>query len=74
MLLFRIILATMFAYLAVYTGIVIAGHGWNLLPVFFGDMGTMAWPGQFNTGFLAFWFFPHPGSRGETNSRRHPLR
>jgi hypothetical protein len=24
----------------------------NLIPVFFGDMATMAWPGQFNADFM----------------------
>ena len=54
MLVFRTILVLIFAYLAVYTAIVIANEGWNLFAVFFGDMGTMAWPGQFNTDFTGF--------------------
>ena len=34
-----------------YTSVTIAGHGWNLLPVFFGQMVAMGWPGQFNLDF-----------------------
>jgi NADH:ubiquinone oxidoreductase subunit 2 (subunit N) len=49
---FRILLAAIFVTIAGYTAIVVANHGMNLLPVFFGDMGTMAWPGQFNVDFL----------------------
>ena len=54
MLVFRTILVLVFVYLAIYTAIVIANEGWNLFPTFFGDMGTMAWPGQFNTDFTGF--------------------
>ncbi len=52
MKLFPSLLFTMLAVLLCYTGIVIATHGLNLLPVFFGDMAKMAWPGQFNLDFL----------------------
>ncbi len=51
---FRILLALMFAVLIVYTLTVGLAHGWNLLPVFFGDMAAMTWPGQFNLDFLGF--------------------
>ena len=37
-----------------YTSVTIADHGLNLLPVFFGDMAKMAWPGQFNLDFMTF--------------------
>lgn len=40
--------------LTVYTGIVIANHGANLVPIFFNDMKAMAWPGQFNLDFMGF--------------------
>ena len=56
MLVLRIVLVVHLALLTFYTAIVISDHGWNLLPVFFGDMAAMGWPGQFNldfTGFLA---------------------
>lgn len=49
---FRILLLTIFVVIAGYTAIVIANHGMGLLPIFFGDMATMAWPGQFNLDFL----------------------
>ncbi|MEQ1780568.1 MAG: hypothetical protein ABMA14_04350 [Hyphomonadaceae bacterium] len=54
MLGFRILLVLMLLALTAYTGVVIANHGWNLLPVFFGDMAAMTWPGQFNTDFMGF--------------------
>jgi hypothetical protein len=49
---FRALLVSMLVVLAAYTAVVISNHGWGLLPVFFGDMATMAWPGQFNLDFL----------------------
>jgi hypothetical protein len=51
---FRIFLATIFIVIAGYTGIVVANHGLGLLPIFFGDMAKMAWPGQFNLDFMSF--------------------
>jgi hypothetical protein len=50
----RLVLAAHLAVLTVYTAMVIANHGLNLLPAFFGDMAAMAWPGQFNLDFLGF--------------------
>jgi hypothetical protein len=50
---FRILLAAIFAVLAAYTALVISRHGANLLPVFFGDIARMEWPGQFNLDFLS---------------------
>lgn len=35
-----------------YTGVVIAGHGLDLFPVFFGDLARLGWAGQFNLDFL----------------------
>jgi len=40
--------------LTVYTGIVMANHGANLVPIFFNDIAAMAWPGQFNLDFMGF--------------------
>lgn len=54
MLILRIFLVIHLAVLTGYTLIVIQNHGMNLLPVFFGDMAAMAWPGQFNLDFLGF--------------------
>lgn len=49
---FRVLLFVLGAALAGYTAIVIANHGMGLLPVFFGDMAGMGWPGQFNLDFM----------------------
>lgn len=54
MALFRIFLVAVFLVIAVYTAIVGMIHGWNLIPVFFGDMAQMTWPGQFNLDFMCF--------------------
>jgi len=51
---FRIFLAVIFVSIVGYTAITISNHGWNLLPVFFGDMRAMTWPGQFNFDFMGF--------------------
>ncbi|MDP1756514.1 MAG: hypothetical protein Q8S94_10615 [Pseudohongiella sp.] len=51
---FRLLLVVIFTVLTVYTLVVITNHGINLLPVFFGDMAQMAWPGQFNLDFMCF--------------------
>lgn len=42
--------------LAFYTGQVVAVHGLNLFPDFFGDMAEWAWPGQFNLDFMLMLF------------------
>ena len=49
---FRIFLGAMALAITSYTGITIANYGINLLPIFFGDMTKMAWPGQFNFDFM----------------------
>jgi hypothetical protein len=48
---FRVLLVAMFLSISVYTAIVVAEHGLNLFPVFFGDMLKLGWPGQFNLDF-----------------------
>ncbi|MCA8896045.1 MAG: hypothetical protein KDA48_12375 [Amphiplicatus sp.] len=53
-MLLRILLVLILVVLSGYTAIVISVHGWNLLAVFFGDIGAMAWPGQFNLDFMGF--------------------
>ena len=50
--LFRLFLFACLLVVASYTGVVIAQHGLNLLPLFIGDIAVMAWPGQFNVDFL----------------------
>lgn len=52
MIAFRSFLVAVFLIIAGYTLVVIANHGLNLLPVFFGDMAKMQWPGQFNLDFM----------------------
>lgn len=49
---FRTYLAAMALAIFLYTAVVIANHGWKLLAVFFGDMGRMGWPDQFNLDFM----------------------
>ena len=48
----RLILSLMLVAMLGYTGVVIAGHGLDLFPVFFGDMARLGWAGQFNLDFL----------------------
>lgn len=49
---FRVLLIVILVVLGGYTADVVSNHGWGLLAVFFGDIGRMAWPGQFNLDFL----------------------
>lgn len=49
---FRILLVAIFAAISAYTLMVVSSYGINLLPVFFGDMAKLAWPGQFNLDFM----------------------
>jgi hypothetical protein len=51
---FRLLLITIIATVGVYTVNVVANHGWDLLPIFYGDIAKMGWPGQFNMDFHAF--------------------
>ena len=51
---FRILLVVFIIAILSFTGVVISNHGWNLLPIFFGDIAAMTWPGQFNFDFLCF--------------------
>jgi len=70
---FRALLVAMLVVLAAYTAVVISNHGWDLLSVFFGDMATMAWPGQFNLDFLFMLTLSAIWVRGVTSSRRPGL-
>jgi hypothetical protein len=54
MVLFRTLLVVIFLAIVGYTAIVVKNHGMGLLPVFFGDIAEMAWPGQFNLDFMCF--------------------
>lgn len=49
---FRTLLLLIWLVIAGYTALVVARHGANLLPVFFGDIASLTWPGQFNLDFL----------------------
>ncbi len=51
---FRTLLVVIFLAISGYTVVVINNHGIGLLPVFFGDMAEMGWPGQFNLDFMCF--------------------
>jgi len=51
---FRTSLIILWAILAGYTAVVISRYGLGLLPVFFGDIAKIGWPGQFNLDFLCF--------------------
>jgi hypothetical protein len=52
MLPLRLLLSLMLVVIVAYTGVVIARHGLDFLPVFFGDMARMGWAGQFNLDFM----------------------
>lgn len=54
MILLRTFLILVFAAILVYTVLVGLEHGWNLIAVFFGDIASMTWPGQFNLDFFTF--------------------
>ena len=54
MTVFRLLLAAMLATILLYTAQVMLVHGGDLIPVFFGDIAKMGWPGQFNTDFSCF--------------------
>lgn len=53
MLFFRLILIAMIINIIGYTLLTGIVHGWDLMPVFFGDIAKVNWPGQFNTDFLS---------------------
>lgn len=52
MLLLRIFLVLAWLLLVGYTALVGLEYGFNLLPIFFGDMAAITWPGQFNLDFM----------------------
>ena len=54
MLAFRALLGFFIICVSIYTSVVIGEHGWNLFPVFFGDIFTATWAGQFNADFTCF--------------------
>jgi hypothetical protein len=54
MTLFRLLLVAIIFTVGGYTVFVVADHGLDLLPIFFGDIAKIGWPGQFNIDFSAF--------------------
>ena len=48
---FRVVLAAIFLTTLTYTIVVGGNHGLNFIPIFFGDILAMNWPGQFNVDF-----------------------
>lgn len=54
MTLFRTFLVAFMLTLIAYTSITISQHGWNLMPIFFNDMASFTWPGQFDLDFFGF--------------------
>jgi hypothetical protein len=52
LVLFRVYLVAAWCALVAFTGMVMAAHGSNLFPVFFGDIAAGGWPGQFNADFM----------------------
>ena len=51
---FRLLLIALLLTIIGYTAIVVAEHGFTLIPVFFGDIAAFGWPGQFNVDFATF--------------------
>jgi hypothetical protein len=51
---FRILLGIMIVWIMGLTAVVGINHGWNLIPIFFGDIISLTWPGQFNADFMCF--------------------
>jgi hypothetical protein len=54
MALFRLFLLGCLFAITGYTAVTMVNHGADLVPVFFGDIAEMAWPGQFNLDFSCF--------------------
>jgi len=54
MTLFRLFLAALLVAVIAYTIPVVMNHGLGLIPIFFGDIQAMEWPGQFNMDFAGY--------------------
>lgn len=50
----QLYLVTLLIGLGTYTLLVGQQHGWHLLPIFFSDIQSMSWNGQFNFDFMTF--------------------
>lgn len=44
----------LFIIIAIYTPFAIANDGWNLIPIFIGDITAVTWSGQFNLDFASY--------------------
>ncbi len=53
-LFFRLFVFLLFVAIFSYTVVVVSRHGWGLIPIFFGDIQLLDWPGQFNLDFLCY--------------------
>lgn len=53
---FYLFLMVLWGALVFYTARVGMTEGWNLFPVFFGDIARWGWPGQFNLDFAMMLF------------------
>ncbi len=51
---FRSLLVIFFIGIGTYTIMASMNQGWNPLPIFFRDIATMTWPGQFNLDFMSY--------------------
>ncbi len=51
---FRALLVGMTLALAAYTVMAVSHGGWNLFPVFFGDVAKAGWAGQFDLDFSCY--------------------
>lgn len=52
--LLRPVAAVLFVVLAIYTIVVVANHGANLVPAYFADVFSLTWTGQFVVDFTTY--------------------
>ncbi|HCP57448.1 MULTISPECIES: hypothetical protein [Pseudomonas] len=53
---FRGLLVLIFVSIFGYAAVVTQKHGSDFMPIFFGDMAALTWPGQFNFDFMCLLF------------------
>lgn len=51
---FRLLLVAMIIGIFSITSVVGFNHGWNFMPIFFGDIASLTWPGMFNFDLMCF--------------------
>ncbi len=54
MIAFLTLTASLFLAIAFYTAVTVSQHGMGLIPIFFGDMASFSWSGQFNFDFALY--------------------